>query len=319
MSLQGTSKTRRENYFDVIVVGGGIAGLSAAIYLGRAKQNTLIIDANQSMARWEPEVQNYLGFPQGISGKELLSRGIQQARKYGVKLVRDKIVSARKRRDRFYLRSAKKRYFCGRLLLATGILHVPPEIVGVNACLGRSMFFCKDCDGHRMQGQKICIYGWTNEAAEYALEMLTYSSQIKILTNGRKPTWERKYQRQLQRYKIPVHSQAIMNVCHKHGRLQHLLLKDKTELAVQALFTTRGDVYFNHLAKQLGAAIGKYGDIEVDSEMNTRVKRLYAAGCVTPANCQMIIAAGQGAAAAQTINRDIFEERLKRRCLPRES
>src|SRR5881394_3388257 len=89
---------------EVIIVGGGLAGLSAAIYLGRAKRDTLLIDAGRSMARWEPDVQNYLGFPKGISGEELLSRARQQARRYRVKFAHDKIVSARRRGGRFFLR-----------------------------------------------------------------------------------------------------------------------------------------------------------------------------------------------------------------------
>jgi thioredoxin reductase len=79
---------------------------------------------------------------------------------------------------------------------------------------------------------------------------------------------------------------------------------------VQALFTTRGDFYFNKLAKELGAKVDADGEILVDADCATNVKGLYAAGCVTPANCQMIIAAGEGAVAAQAINRNLLEESL---------
>jgi thioredoxin reductase (NADPH) len=83
------------------------------------------------------------------------------------------------------------------------------------------------------------------------------------------------------------------------------------------LFTTRGDIYFNELAKELGAKVNAAGDVVVDLGMRTTVEGLYAAGCVTPANCQMIIAAGQGAIAAQAINRDLFEESLATHSLRR--
>src|SRR4051812_43368477 len=105
-------KTRQ---FDVIIVGGGIAGLSAAIYLGRAKRDTLVIDAGKSMARWEPDVQNYLGFPEGISGNELLQRARKQARRYRVKFVRDEIISARARARDFRLRGRSSNYSSRRL------------------------------------------------------------------------------------------------------------------------------------------------------------------------------------------------------------
>src|ERR1041385_6632909 len=98
---------------EVIVVGGGISGLSAAIYLGRAKRDALVIDNGKSMARWEPDVQNYLGFPKGISGSQLLELGRQQARRYEVKLVRDEIESARMTKKGFGLRG-RRSYTCKR-------------------------------------------------------------------------------------------------------------------------------------------------------------------------------------------------------------
>jgi alkyl hydroperoxide reductase subunit AhpF len=86
--------TPGRNLWEVLIVGGGLAGLSAGIYLGRALRKALIIDNGGSLALWEPEVQNYLGFPQGISGEELLERGRQQAQAYGVVFVEDTIQSA---------------------------------------------------------------------------------------------------------------------------------------------------------------------------------------------------------------------------------
>src|SRR5678815_3505173 len=92
---------------DVIILGGGIAGLSAAIYLGRATRKTLVIDSGKSMARWESNVENYLGFPQGISGKELLKRGRQQAIRHKVKFLKDEVRSARQRHGNFVLRTRR--------------------------------------------------------------------------------------------------------------------------------------------------------------------------------------------------------------------
>ena len=297
---------------EVIIVGGGIAGLSAAIYLGRAKRDTLVIDAGKSMAQWEPDVQNYLGFPKGISGEELLSRAREQARRYHVKFSRDQVVTARPEGRGFYLRGKKMNYTCRQLLLATGIFHIPPDIPGVRPCMGHSMFFCKDCDGYRVQDQNIAVYGWSNEAAEYALAMLAYSKRIAIVTDGHKPQWNQRHHRWIRERAIPVHRKAIRDVRHRGCQIQALVFDGEADLNIEALFTTRGDIYFNKLAKGLGAKVNGEGEIVVDVCMQTTVKGLYSAGCVTPANCQMIIAAGQGAAAAQAINRAMFEESLTR-------
>jgi thioredoxin reductase (NADPH) len=307
-------KSRRA---EVIIVGGGIAGLSAAIYLGRAKRDTLVIDSGRSMARWEPDVQNYLGFPGGISGVELLRRSREQASRYSVKFVRDEIVAARKIDGEFHLRGKKTRYVCRRLLLATGIFHVPPDIPGVKPCLGHSMFFCKDCDGYRVTNRRIAIYGWTNEAAEYALAMLTYSQCVMVVTDGRKPRWNWRYAGRLREYRVPVCRKTIRDVRHRRGRIRALLFLGGEEMPIDGLFTTRGDICLSKMAKALGAKVNREGEIVVGLKMQTSVDGLYAAGCVTPANCQMIIAAGQGATAAQAINRDLFKEAMAAHGLPR--
>jgi len=297
---------------EVIIVGGGIAGLSAAIYLGRAKRETLVIDSGKSMARWEPDVQNYFGFPRGISGEELLRRGREQARRYRVKFVRDQIVTAAARSGRFFLRGEKNIYVCRRLLLATGIFHIPPNIPGVTPCLGHSMFFCKDCDGYRVQNRNIAIYGWTNETVDYALAMLAYSARVAIVTDGHKPHWNRWRDQLLRQREISVYREIIRDVRHRRGQIQALVFNKGACISIQGLFTTRGDIYFSKLAETLGARVNKAGEIVVRLDMRTTVPGVYAAGCVTPANCQMIIAAGQGATAAQAINRNLFDENIRK-------
>ena len=287
-----------------------MAGLSAAIYLGRAQRLTLIIDSGKSMATWEPEVQNYLGFPKGISGKSLLARGREQARRSGAHFTADEIVEAGKRKTVFDLRGRKRRYRASSLMLATGIFHLPPDINGVKACLGHSMFFCKDCDGYRVQNRSIAVYGWTNETVEYALAMRAYSRRVTIVTDGRKPRWNRRHGEWIRASRIPVHPKTIRDVRHRGRQIQALVFKDEQDLAIDGLFTTRGDIYFSLLAQDLGAKVNRAGEIVVGVDMRTTVRGLYAAGCVTPANCQMIIAAGQGATAAQAINRNLFEEGL---------
>jgi len=302
---------------EVIIVGGGLAGVSAAIHLGRAKRRTLLIDSGKSMARWEPEVANYLGFPDGIDGKELLHRGRVQSRQYGVTFARDEIVSAATAGKKFRLEGRCGRYQCQRLLLATGIFHIPPDIPGVKPCLGHSLFFCKDCDGTRVEGQDVAIYGNNDEAVEYALGMLLYSPCVTIVTDGHEPRWDRQHSDWLQEYAIPLYFRKIVGVMRDDARIEALEFEDGSQLFIRALFTTRGDIYFNQLARSLGARVNADGEIVINENLQTSVPGLYAAGCVTPANCQMIIAAGQGAAAAQAINRDLFEESLATHSLRR--
>jgi len=302
--------------WDAVIVGGGLAGLSAAVYLGRSHRRALLVDAGESMARWEPVVENYLGFPDGLSGRALLDRGKAQVRKFGVPTTHDRITRLTREGDLFLLEGART-YRSARVLLATGLTHLLPDIPGADLCLGKSVLFCKDCDAFRVRGKRIAVYGRRNEAARYALAMLAFSPSVTIVTDGRAPTWDASWQEALKEYEVPVRREPVKELLQHHGRLEAVVFQDDTTLEAEAMFTTRGDVYHTALAEGLGAAEDEEGQLMVDGDMRTSVPGLYAAGCVTPANCQMIIAAGQGATAAQAIDRDLFDESLRRHKLPR--
>ena len=302
---------------EVIIIGGGLAGLSAALYLGRSKRQTLLIHSGRSMAKWETDVQNYLGFPDGIDGRELLIRGHAQVARFHVEVLEDEIRTLHKKADTFEVQGQQATYQAQRLLIATGLTHLPPDIPGVKECLGKSLFFCKDCDAYRMQGKRLVIIGANNEAADYALAMLLFSPCVTIATNDRTPTWNADHAGWLQEYQVPIRQERIRLVEHDGGQLRMLLFEQGDPMQLDAAFTTRGDVYHHELAEQVGASIDTEGEIVVDASLRTSVTGLYAAGCVTAANCQMIIAAGQGAIAGQTINRDLFESSLRNHTVPR--
>lgn len=302
---------------DAVIVGGGLAGLSAAIYLGRALRSVVVIDAGHSLALWEHEVQNYLGFPEGISGEDLLKRGREQATRYGATLVQDEIKEVGREDDIFWAQGKAGVYRGLRMLLCTGLYHIPPEIPQVDACLGKSMFFCKHCDGYRVQGKRILIQGANDEAVDYALGLLLFSPCVAIATNGKPAHWSPQRQKWIEEHEISVFHEPITEVEHKEGMISCVRFSNGERIAVETLFTTRGDIYFNRLAKSLGAELDVEGQIMVDEAMRSSLPGLYAAGCITPANCQMIIAAGQGAIAAQAMNRDLFEESLANHSLRR--
>lgn len=301
--------------WEIVIIGGGLAGLSAAIYLGRALRQTLVLDDEHSLALWEPLAQNYLGFPEGVDGRELLARGKRQAQKHGVQFETDTVLEVTRSADAFQLRTDAGTYRASRLLLATGLYHLPPEIPGVDECLGQSMFFCKDCDAYRVQGRRIAIIGKNDEAVEYGLAMLLYSPCVLIATNGKPITWSSQHARWIEEYRLPVMTHPISGVEHTDGQVQSLQFSNGERFAVDSIFTTRGDVYHNRLAQTVGAELDAEGQVVVGSDCRTSVPGLYAAGCITTANCQMIIAAGQGAAAAQAINRNLFEESLENHSL----
>src|SRR5687768_3342765 len=245
---------QRTKPWDAVIIGGGIAGLSAAIYLARAQREVLVIDAGESLARWVPDVENYLGFPRGISGEDLLQLGTKQARHYGAHFASDLVEELHQvPRNIFHVIGKNEVHAARRVLLATGVHHLPPDIPGVKECLGHSMFFCKDCDGTRCEGKRIGIFGWNNEAVEYALGMLLYSPCVFIFQNGHEPVWSRQHEEWLREYEIPVYREKVVDVAHQCGAVKCLELADSTRVELDALFTTRGDVFHNKLARQIGA------------------------------------------------------------------
>ena len=302
---------------DVIIIGGGLAGLSAALYLGRSKRDTLLIHSGRSMAKWETEVQNYLGFPDGIAGTALLDRGMDHSTRFEVELREDEIESVTTCNDTFHLQERQSSYDARRVLIATGLTHLPPDIPGVKECLGKSLFFCKDCDAYRLQGKRVIIIGGNNEAADYALGMLLFTPSVTVVINGSAASWDDDRDGWLEEYRVPVRPEKIISLEHEDGRVRTMTFAHGETAQVDAIFTTRGDVPHSGLATAIGASVDAQGQVIVDDRLRTDVPGLYAAGCVTPANCQMIIAAGQGAIAAQAINRDLFEESLRRHRLPR--
>jgi thioredoxin reductase (NADPH) len=141
--------------------------------------------------------------------------------------------------------------------------------------------------------------------------MLAYTPVVAIVTDGREPRWDQTHVRWTAEYELPVFTSTIVEACHEGCTIRSLRLSSDDEVEVDALFTTRGDICYNEVARSLGAELDPEGQIRVNANMATNVPGLYAAGCVTPANCQMIISAGDGALAAQAINRDLFEESLR--------
>jgi thioredoxin reductase (NADPH) len=308
--------------WDVVVVGGGMAGLSAAVYLGRSRRRTLIIDSGHSMAKWEPLVENYLAFPEGISGSALLERSRTHAARFGTERAEDEIRDIQRDaqvggQGPFRLVGRQSVYYGTRVLLATGLTHLLPDIPGAKDCLGHSLFFCKDCDAFRVQGRPVGVVGSREDAARYALAMLAFSPSVAIATNGENAAWSPYWDERLQEYGVPVWREQVTEIVHHQGHVRGLRWQSGRSCELEALFVTRGDVFHTRLAERLGAQEDKDGQLIVDADMKTTVPGLYAAGCVTPANCQMIIAAGQGATAGQAINRDLFEEHLARHALPR--
>src|SRR5690606_7626041 len=172
--------------FEVLVIGGGPAGLSAALYLARYKRSVGVFDACNGRSTWHQTNRNLLGFPQGIKARELREMGRQQLQEYEHVSFVDERVTRMARDGECFIAVTKSRAWTGRaVILCTGVSDYWPQFPGWQEYVGRSMFWCITCDGYSSRGMKLVGVGNTNDAAVTALQLTRFTDDVTIITNQR--------------------------------------------------------------------------------------------------------------------------------------
>jgi thioredoxin reductase len=296
--------------FDVAIVGGGPAGLSASIFLARYLHSVVLID-NGDPRNWETRgINAYLGLPK-ITPAELRLRGREEARKYGVRLVDDCIDRARLMSDEeFVLDSRGGDEFVGRrLLLAIGLKDVWPDIPGLERAYGETAHVCPDCDGYEARDRKTVVIGKGRKAVGMALNLTTWTSNIVICTNGEPPDMDRaEYCDKLDTLNIPVLTQKVERIRVRERRVYSLELGDGMELDAEKIFFAIGQYPADDLGAQLGCERDEGGHIVVDRVYHTSVRNVFAAGDIVPGSQLAIAAASDGAIAALAIHKSLVPE-----------
>lgn len=301
--------------YDSIIIGGGPAGLSAAIYLARFNRSVLIIDSCEG--RWQSrEVnENYLGFQEGIPARTLVLRGRQQAEKFGAEFLQAEVMSLERVDSEFSLiTKSNEAYSAKTVLFATGVKDHWPEFESYIDCIGRSLFWCITCDGHKVTDKKVTIVGKDDDAVVSCLQFLTYTSQLTFLTNTAKGTHtisEKKLQL-LKKYSIPFYEGSIVSVTEENGYVQSVNFGNDQEVETEFIFSQLGAQPNSELAQELGVTVDEQSYILSDKEQRTNVACVYAAGDVTKQYAhQIVTAAHEGAQAAQAINYDLYSDDQK--------
>ncbi len=169
--------------YDSIIVGGGPAGTTAAIYLGRYNRSVLIIDKRQGRSTYPQVNENYLGFPQGVQAKKLRSLGHKQARNFGAEIITGQVVSINQTNTYFIVSTKKELYHAKSIILATGVVDILPQIPEIDEYVGKSLFWCITCDGYKTKGKKVVIIGQNDEAVTTCLQFLNYTKDLVFLLN----------------------------------------------------------------------------------------------------------------------------------------
>jgi thioredoxin reductase (NADPH) len=299
--------------FDVGIVGGGPAGLSAAIWSARYLHSVLLIDSGDPR-NWETrEINGFLGL-EGIRPPELRARGREVCRKLGVNLVDTIVLRVEQPADDEIVICLKGggRSIVRRLLLAIGVRDVWPDIPGLDHAYGANAHVCPDCDGYESRGKKVVVIGNGRRAVGMALNLTTWTNDIIICTNGRPAEMdEREYCEKLDSLNIPVLTQPITRVCCEGNRIHCLMLADGMQLDTDKVFFTIGQYPADDLGVQLGCDRDDEGHIIVDEHCQTSVVNVFAAGDVVPGPQLAITAAADGATAALSMHKSLVPESRK--------
>jgi thioredoxin reductase len=298
--------------YDSLIVGGGIAGLQAAIQLGRYEHRVLVIDAGYGRSTLCKSYHNLLGWPDGVSGEELRRLGRLQAEKLGVSFVKDEVVQAvnkGKPGDGFELwGKSGKVYEAPTLLLATGLLDRIPELPKLKDCLGLTVYVCPDCDGYEIKDRQTIVMGSGDSGAGMAL---TLSSRTDRLTyvNHQQRAVSSELLAKLKEKRITYVAEDILEVmAETNGLFRGIVLTNGERIGAERGFIAfGGNEVKSDLARQLGAERMENRHIVTDARSKmTSVPFVWAAGDVGIHAEQVTIAMGEGAQAAIWMNKALL-------------
>lgn len=295
--------------YDALILGGGPAGLSAAIYLGRFNRRVLVLDAGQGRSSFAQCNENYLGFPDGVTTRELRDLGRRQAERFGAafKDCRVERVEPLDNQEEacggFRVHTTEGEFEGKTLLFATGVTDVWPDVPDVQEWIGRQLYWCITCDGHRAEGKRLVCIGNTDEAATTTLQLLIFTPDITLIADPEKVRISDEKKAVLAAQNIPLRDarpeffetgqEAITAVC----------LDDGTRLPCDMIFSLLGVRPNTQLAREMGLDLDDDGYIVMDEEGYTSIPGVFAAGDLTRMYTQQVASAVHaGAEAAQTMN-----------------
>ena len=297
--------------YDVIIVGAGPAGLSAALILGRCRRSVLVCDTGLPRNAASQAMHGFLT-RDGVSPLEFLAMGRKELEGYDtVSLRKVEVVEAQCAADkRFDVTLATGEAVRSRkLLIATGVVDNLPSIDGFRELYGRSVFHCPYCDGWEVRDQPLAIYGRGERGLGLSLELTAWSRDLILCTDGDAEIDDRGRGR-LARNGIVIREDRVARLEGLDGRLQHVIFQSGERLPRRAVFFTTGQNQRSDLSVRLGCEINEKGTVRTGKYETTHLQGLYVAGDASRAVQWVIVAASEGAEAAFAINSDLIKEDL---------
>ena len=273
--------------YDVIVIGSGPAGISAAIYAKRRKLSVLVLSKGNGALSKTDKIENYYGFPEPISGEKLYKNGIHQAKNLGIEIIEDEVVSLQFI-ENFEIETVNSHYQSKAVILATGTNRAIPNIKGIREFEGKGVSYCAICDAFFYKGKDVVVVGNGNYAIHEMEQLKPVAKSVTILTNG-EPMIENR-------------SVDVVVNCNKirefrgGDKIQEVEFEDNTKQQINGVFVALGTASSSDLARKIGARI-ENNRIVVNEKMETSVPGLYACGDCTGGLLQISKAVYEGAVA----------------------
>ena len=277
--------------YDVIIVGSGPAGISASLYAKRRKLSVLVISKGNGALGKTEKIDNYYGFPKGISGKELYQNGIEQAKILGIEIIEDEVV-ALNYLENFEVETVNSQYTAKSVILATGTNRVTPNIKGIQEFEGKGVSYCAICDAFFFKGKDVVVLGNGNYAIHEMEQLKPVVGSVSILTNGEEMIENRDVEVEIDNRKI--------REFRGEDKLAEIEFEDNTKRKVHGVFVAVGTASSNDLARKIGARI-ENNHIAVNENMETTIPGLFACGDCTGGLLQISKAVYEGAKAGLTV------------------
>jgi thioredoxin reductase (NADPH) len=295
--------TSRTPDLDALIVGGGPAGLTAAIYLGRFKRRFAVIDAGDSRAAWIPITHNHPGWPDGIKGTDLLARIRAQAERYGPD-IRDGTVEAVKPVDGGFAVTVDGQVLrAANVLLACGVKDIDPPLPGVEQAVRKALIrICPICDGYEVSGQAVGVIGDGDLGAREALFLLTWTDRVSLIHVGPREALSASSRSELAEAGVTLIETPCQSVVLENDSLTALCFGPDETVRFDALYAALGCVARSELAVQAGARLDGQNRLFVDDHQQTSVPGLFAAGDIVRGLNQISTAEGEAAIAATAIH-----------------
>jgi thioredoxin reductase len=294
--------------YDCIIVGGGPAGLNAAVVLGRCRRKVLVFDTGTHRNRYSHGMHNYLT-RDDILPADFLSHCYTELDKYCVQRISKRVMSAKKKEDGlFEVKDEMNRlYSAKKLLVATGLEDNLPGLPGFKEFYGKSVFHCPYCDGWEVRDKKIGVYARNKEGWELALALKGWTDHVTLYTDGKNKV-KPDQKEHLDANDIPVVLLPIQKLDGSEGQIEKIVFKNGESRDCEALFFVNGFNQQCNIAEAFGCTVNKKGVIVTNRLQQTNIEGLYVAGDASKDMHFVVVAAAEGAKAGVTINKEIQKE-----------